>query len=526
MSTILHIQSDTACYVYHFDSFRVSIEEDKEGIVEINKGRHLLSFVSKRFGNCIQRKITYEVREDNYEDFLVINLKNEEERFFSCFKVTREDIENSVSDQYGNLYSKDWSRLLRGAYLSFNEIDKRCRIICDSAFSWSQDEWTIREQMEMKRTIHSIILPPRLNYIGSCAFYGCISITELVLPASLYYIGDRAFHHCKSLVSITIPNLCKVGKDVFNSCPSLRQIESKDSTSDYRCLIDHGKLLAFAPNGIEDYSFPDNIEDIGTTLWGCSNLKRIVLPKQLTQLTRQSFVGCEGLREVVIPSVKTKIKGGTFAYCPSMEAFISDNATADKRCLIINNQLIAFAPKGLEKYSIPKGVYSISDYAFAGCVELRSIFIPDTVIAIGNYSFANSGLRSLYVPDNVKQLGEGVFGGCASLLNIRLSPNIRLIKSCVFSRCNALMSIAFLGETTFLNCAICRCPHLYTITFHGYLEGMDVKDNGFTDCGQLQYVFVPKGRIKEFEKKLPERLLPHLCENPRLRDKNKKPYPE
>ena len=184
MSTILHIQSDTACYVYHFDSFRVSIEEDKEGIVEINKGRHLLSFVSKRFGNCIQRKITYEVREDNYEDFLVINLKNEEERFFSCFKVTREDIENSVSGQYGNLYSKDWSRLLRGAYLSFNEIDKRCRIICDSAFSWSQDEWTIREQMEMKRTIHSIILPPRLNYIGSCAFYGCISITELVLPAS------------------------------------------------------------------------------------------------------------------------------------------------------------------------------------------------------------------------------------------------------------------------------------------------------------------------------------------------------
>ena len=341
MSTILHIQSDTACYVYHFDSFRVSIEEDKEGIVEINKGRHLLSFVSKRFGNCIQRKITYEVREDNYEDFLVINLKNEEERFFSCFKV----IENSVSDQYGNLYSKDWSRLLRGAYLSFNEIDKRCRVICESAFSWSLGEWTMQELIEKQKTIHNIILPPELNYIGPCAFDGCNSITEFILPMNLFYIGDRAFSHCRSLVSIFIPESCKVGKDVFSSCPSLAHIESKDSTPDFRCLIDHGILLAFAPNGIEEYSFPSDIEDIDTALRGCSTLRKIVLPYNLAQLTRHSFVGCIGLCEVVIPSVKTKIAGGTFAYCPSMEVFVSDNASADKRCLIIDNQLIAFVKK-------------------------------------------------------------------------------------------------------------------------------------------------------------------------------------
>ena len=517
MSATIHIQSDVACSVYHFESFLTSIRESEDVVIELVKGRHQLMFVSVRFGENVKERIDYEVKDDYFEDYIEIKLKNKEDSFISLFNVTDEVLANSIEDQYGNLYSKDWTRLLRGAYVPYNEIDKRCRIICDNAFSWVLPNWTAQEISNRSKNVHYIILPKNLELIGRLAFVRCLTISEISIPEKVSYIGDEAFKECISLVSINIPHACKVGKNVFLSCPSLIRIVSENATVDQRCLIDNRELLAFASANIEEYALPNEIEDVGTVLRGCAKLSKIILPKSLNKLSKGSLGGCKKLKEVVIPNSKTIIEAGAFAMCASLEAFISPYATEDKRCIINHNVLVAFAPKGLEKYSILKGVVSISESVFLNCKELRSIYIPDTVVSIGDYAFANSSLREIYLPDNIQQLGEGAFMGCQSLYSVRLSPNIHQIKKCVFSRCRVLSRISFCSNPVFISCAICRCPNLQIIEFHSELSGMHVEENAFVSCDKLKYVYVPVGTTHEYLNKLPERLKPLLKEDSRIK---------
>jgi len=516
MSIIIHIQPDVACRVYHFGACLTTIIADEDGVIELEEGRHRLTFVSAQYGEIVQKTLEYETREDLHEDYIRVELKKLEDSFSSLLKVTDEDLEDSISDQYGNLYSKDWARLLRGAYVPYNEIDNRCRVVCDSAFSWYSTDWTSRERNDKSKTLINVILPKGLESIGRSSFAQCKAITEIIIPEKVTYIGDGAFQWCKSLISINIPQSCKVGRNAFSSCPSLHQIVSVNSSSDKRCLIDNGELTAFAPAQIEGYVLPDEIQDIGTVFQGCAKIKRIVLPKNLKKVTSRAFYSCIELSEITIPNPKTIVEPDAFGECSSLETFISANATADKRSLISYGEMIAFAPKGIEKYSIPKGVFRLSNSVFSGCKELRSVFIPDTVVSIGDYAFANSSLREIYLPDSVQQLGKGAFMGCSSLYSVRLSPNIHNIKECVFSRCSMLSRLSFCANPVFISCAICQCPNLQIIEYHSEIIGMNVKQNAFAGCDKLKRVFVPVGSAQDYLGKLPERLQLLVKENPRV----------
>ena len=58
----------------------------------------------------------------------------------------------------------------------------------------------------------------------------------------------------------------------------------------------------------------------------------------------------------------------------------------------------------------------INDYAFAGCVYLQEVKIPDSVKKIGKYAFCNcSNLTKIEIPESVKEIAENAFEGCTSL---------------------------------------------------------------------------------------------------------------
>ncbi|MBQ2483818.1 MAG: leucine-rich repeat protein, partial [Muribaculaceae bacterium] len=79
-------------------------------------------------------------------------------------KVTQEDIENGVKDEYGAIYSADGSRLLEvDKGLKHYRIREGTRVICDSAFSW------------------------------------CSSLALIELPSSITYIGNNPFNRCVRL---------------------------------------------------------------------------------------------------------------------------------------------------------------------------------------------------------------------------------------------------------------------------------------------------------------------------------------
>ena len=76
---------------------------------------------------------------------------------------------------------------------------------------------------------------------------------------------------------------------------------------------------------------------------------------------------------------------------------------------------------GITSVSIPDSVKTIEKYAFYGCSGLNDLNIPDTVTTIGEYAFWGcSSIKNAVVPDSVTSVGQGMFGGCSNLECITL----------------------------------------------------------------------------------------------------------
>lgn len=175
-----------------------------------------------------------------------------------------------------------------------------------NAFSW-------REQT-------SIIIPDKVTTIGYEAFSYCTSMTDITLPESLTTIDDLAFCFCAKLTSITIPdNVTTLGKSVFGGWSHMESFYGKYATSDHRCLIVDGRLAAFAPKGLTEYTIPDGVTTIGDNVFfGCTNLTRITIPHGVETIAFQAFRECSGITEITIPESVTTVKEGAFCTCKSL----------------------------------------------------------------------------------------------------------------------------------------------------------------------------------------------------------------
>ena len=64
------------------------------------------------------------------------------------------------------------------------------------------------------------------------------------------------------------------------------------------------------------------------------------------------------------------------------------------------------------------GVTSIGMMAFAACISLESIEIPNNVISIGFGAFTMCGLTSITIPSSVTSIDAQAFSGCSSLESV------------------------------------------------------------------------------------------------------------
>ena len=89
-----------------------------------------------------------------------------------------------------------------------------------------------------------------------------------------------------------------------------------------------------------------------------------------------------------------------------------------------------------------KPVIRIAYGAFAGCVDLRSITIPDSVTVIDQAAFSGcSSLENITIPNSVTTIGFGAFYNCKALRNITIPDSVTRIGDCAFENCKSLTNI-------------------------------------------------------------------------------------
>ena len=202
--------------------------------------------------------------------------KPKEEEVWST-KVTKEDLENAVEDEFGVKYSKDWKRLLKApsGLNGMFSIREGVKVIGDRAFLYC-------------KFLTNINIPNSVTSIGEAAFWGCESLTNINIPNSVTTIGDSAFWGCKSLTNINVPNsVTTIGCSAFMGCKSLTNINIPNSVTTIR-------VFAFS---------------------GCHSLTNINIPNSVTTIGEAAFEDCESLTSINIPNSVTTIEDGAFKGC-------------------------------------------------------------------------------------------------------------------------------------------------------------------------------------------------------------------
>ena len=148
--------------------------------------------------------------------------------------------------------------------------------------------------------------------------------------------------------------------------------------------------------------------------------------------------------------------------------------------------------------TIPDGVTSIGEGAFADLSGLKTIIIPGTVIEIKRDAFRNNAdLETVIIEEGVEVIGESAFEACGKLITVKLPESLIEIKTRAFYTCERLdnvkipSNILSIDYYTFYNCS-----KLNKIELPNKLQ--TIRSNAFQYCINLEEIYIP-GNVNSIE---------------------------
>ena len=280
-------------------------------------------------------------------------------------------------------------------------------------------------------TIKKVVLPSTLEEMGDEVFSSCESLEEIVLPDKLKRIPYKAFFLCENLSKMNWPvELEEIGEKAFllANLPSeviLPQSVKHISASAFRGWV----------NPIENFVLPDGLSTIEPYTFFTRELPNgVVMPNSVRRIGYCAFELCQ-LKNIVIPEGVEYL--GERCYLDNHATQVSLPSTLkyiDKR---------AFENNNFETVILPDGLKTIGVHAFYNNDCLKEVAIPYGV-EVCPYAFGRcTGLEKATFPEDLQIIHPGLFSGCASLKSVVLPNNLIALENEIFDDCSALEEIDF-----------------------------------------------------------------------------------
>ena len=319
--------------------------------------------------------------------------------------------------------------------------------------------------------IEKIDIPPAVERVGDYAFYNDTSLNELLISGEDYQLTDigRAAFAGTRLVDMPLSvGLLTIGDSAFAGCDSLRTVVLNDSLT-----IINASLFENC-RSLTTLTLPESVSGIGCAAFAGSGLTEISLPAGLERLGEAAFAGCDSLRTVDIGENLRGINARTFENCRSLTTMtLPENLNAIGRAAFAGSGLVeitlpsglmslndsAFAGcKSLASVILIDGLRIINANMFENCTSLTSITIPDSLGYIRNAAFAGSGLVELSLPSGLLTIGDSAFADCEHLSMLAFNDTLQSIGAAGFKGCKALSQVQLpnqlvtVGDRAFEQC--------------------------------------------------------------------------
>lgn len=276
--------------------------------------------------------------------------------------------------------------------------------------------------------LKGIVIPDGVTEIGDSTFEECRKLETIKTPRKgIVKIGDRAFYNCKVLKALTLcPELESIGKEAFQNC-GVASLTIPDS-------VTYIGRRAFYATGLTSLQFPAGMEEISETLCAYSTkLSKVTLPKNLRRIDKKAFYKCP-VSSLALPEGLESIGEQAFAFDSTyaMQQYGKNKYVSKLRSL-----------------KIPASVKIIEKEAFLANDALSSLtFAKDAQLEeIGERAFAYClRLGSLVIPDSVQTVGDGAFQKCQKMTQATVGTGIKTMGSGVFELCIKMNRLTFLGS--------------------------------------------------------------------------------
>ncbi|MBO7090070.1 MAG: leucine-rich repeat domain-containing protein [Lentisphaeria bacterium] len=233
---------------------------------------------------------------------------------------------------------------------------------------------------DIRGELRSVRIPGSMKKIDRYAFAWCEKLTDIAIPDSVEEIGYSAFRECRALQEVVIPGSVKmIDGGMFEYCTGLRKVVLRDGV----------KVIG------------------GGAFRNCTALRTVDIPDSVEFIMMAAFQNCTSLEEIRLPAGMVR------------------QLTEEEK------ERLASAPS-VTGSTGPEPI--VCPLAFAGCIALKKVTLPDGITIIGSNSFQDcKALSEFNIPDSVTEIGSEAFLGCRNLPPLTIPRGLHVILGGAFT---------------------------------------------------------------------------------------------
>ncbi len=284
----------------------------------------------------------------------------------------------------------------------------------------------------------SIVFEEGRTEIPNQTFMNCGALKGIVFPNSMQKIGERAFYGCTGITELTIQNSVKeIDPTAFNGCTGVVKLNYNANLQIKTTEISTSSYFSSnfgSPEGYELVIGPD-VEEIYTGLFSNNtNLIKVAFnSEKLSYVGGGAFYGCTNLQTNSYEGGIYLGKGTNPYYLLlTVEDKTVENFVIAETCEIIGGGEVLAGCTNLKSIVIPNSVTSICGEAFHNCSSLQTVTInPESELkVIGPIAFKDCAeLTSIYLPSKLTTIGIGAFEECVALKSITIPASVETIEN-------------------------------------------------------------------------------------------------